>query len=126
FGANASRGWMLRFDADLNPTGAPGAFGWDHTPSLVPRAAAPGYVGSAPYLIMTKYNFYVDGGGNGENRIAVLDPFATQIDGFSGGTVMKEVAAILGGTPDPDAGPSYPTAVKEWCINTAAVDPFTH
>jgi len=126
FGANAARGWMLQFDADLNPTGAPGAFGWDHTPSLVPRAAAPAYVGTAPYLIMTKYNFYAGIGGNGENKIAVLDPFATQVDGFSGGTVMKEVATILGGTPDPDQGPSYPTAVKEWCINTAAVDPFTH
>src|SRR5436190_13293382 len=126
FGTNAVRGWMLQFDADLNPSGAPGAFGWDHTPSLVPLAAAPGYAGTAPYLIMTKYNFYVGSGGNGENRIAVLDPFATQVDGFSGASVMKEVATKLGGTPDPDQGPSFPTAVKEWCINTAVVDPFTH
>jgi len=125
FGSNAVRGWMLQFDADLNSTGAPGAFGWDHTPSLVPLSAAPGYLGPAPYLIMTKYNFYA-GIGNGENRIAVLDPFATQIDGFSGATVMKEVVTILGATPDPDQGPSFPTAVKEWCINTAVVDPFRH
>jgi hypothetical protein len=33
------------------------------------------------------------------------------------------VYTILGGTPDPDNGP---LAVKEWCINTALVDPFTH
>jgi hypothetical protein len=125
FGTNAARGWMLQFDADLNVAGVSGAFGWDHTPSLVPLAAVPGYVGSAPYLIMTKYNFYAGTGGNGENKIAVLDPFATQVDGFSGATVMKEVATILGGTPDSDAGPSFPTAVKEWCINTAVVDPFT-
>jgi hypothetical protein len=126
FGSNAVRGWMLQFDPNLNPSGVPGAFGWDHTPSLVPREAAPGYAGTAPYLIMTKYNFYAGTGGNGENRIAVLDPFATQVDSYTGGIVMKEVATILGATPDPDAGPSYPNAVKEWCINTAAVDPFKH
>ena len=125
FGINAVRGWLLQFDKDLNPTGAPGAFGWDHTPSLVPRSAVPGYTGAAPYLIMTKYNFYADTGGDGTNRIAVLDPFATQHDAYSGATVMKEVETILGATPDPDVGPSYPNAVKEWCINTAAVDTFT-
>jgi len=125
-GANASRGWMLQFDAALNPAGAPGAFGWDHTPSLVPKSAVPGYVGPSSYLIMTKYNFYAGAGGNGLNKIAILDPLATQHDAFSGATVMKEVATILGATPDPEAGPSYPGAVKEWCINTAAVDTFTH
>jgi len=126
FGVNAQRGWMLQFDAALNPAGAPGAFGWDHTPSLVPAAAAPVYSGTSSYLIMTKYNFYAGTGGNGENKIGLLDPLVAQVDGFSGETVMKEVATILGATPDPDAGPSYPTAVKEWCINTAVVDPFTH
>ena len=124
-GTNASRGWMLQFDKDLNPAGPPGAFGWDHTPSLVSRSAVPGYVGSAPYFIMTKYNFYAGGGGNGENKIAVVDPLAAQVDGYSGIAVMKEVRTILCATPDPDAGPSFPTAVKEWCINTAAVDTFT-
>jgi type IV secretory pathway protease TraF len=125
-GANASRGWMLQFDSALNPAGAPGAFGWDHTPSLVPKSAVPGYVGPSSYLIMTKYNFYAGAGGNGLNKIAILDPLATQHDAFSGATVMKEVATILGATPDPEPGPSYPGAVKEWCINTAAVDTFTH
>jgi hypothetical protein len=28
-------------------------------------------------------------------------------------------------TPDPDVGPGFPNAVREWCINTAAVDPFS-
>jgi hypothetical protein len=125
-GANASRGWMLQFDADLNPAGAPGAFGWDHTPSLVPKSAVPGYGGPSSYLIMTKYNFYAGAGGNGLNKIAILDPLATQHDAYSGATVMKEVATILGATPDPEAGSSFPGAVKEWCINTAAVDTFTH
>src|SRR5262249_10170130 len=31
---------------------------------------------------------------------------------------------VLGPTPDPDF-PGTPGAVREWCINTAAVDPFT-
>jgi hypothetical protein len=123
FGYNDVRGWMLQFNATLSPAGVPGAFGWDHTPSLVPRAAVPGYAGAAPYLIMTKYNLYAGSGGNGQNKIAVLDPFASQIDGLTGAPVMKEVYTILGGTPDPDNGP---LAVKEWCINTALVDPFTH
>ncbi len=30
----------------------------------------------------------------------------------------------MGVTPDPDF-PTFPGAVREWCINTAAVDPFT-
>ena len=125
-GANAVRGWMLQFDAALNPSGVPGAFGWDHTPSIVPRSAVPGYSGSSPYLLMTKYNFYAGLGGNGENKIAVLDPGASQVDAYSGATVMQEVKTILDPTPDPDAGAEYPTAVREWCINTAVVDSFTH
>ena len=124
-GENWFRGWMLQFDATLNPSGVPGAFGWDHTPSIVPPSAVPGYSGSSPYLLMTKYNFYAGLGGNGENKIAVLDPGASQVD-VSGATVMKEVKTIVGVTPDPDAGPEYPTAVKEWCINSAVVDTFTH
>jgi len=36
---------------------------------------------------------------------------------------MKEVITMLGVTPDPGTG--FPEAVKEWCINTAAIDPFT-
>ena len=37
---------------------------------------------------------------------------------------MKEVITQLGVPPDPDS-PTFPGAVREWCINTAAVDPFT-
>jgi hypothetical protein len=126
FGTNASRGWLMQFDSLLVPTGAPGAFGWDITPSLVPTSAVPGYGGSAPYLIFTKYNFYAaPGGGDGVNKIAVLDPDDTQIDSFSGETVMKESRVIAGVTPDPQYRPTYPNAVKEWCINTAVVDPAT-
>ena len=39
-------------------------------------------------------------------------------------SVMKEVITILGVTPDPEF-PQYPGAVREWCINTAAVDPIS-
>ena len=74
---------------------------------------------------MTKYNNYAGvGTGNGKNRIAILDPNATEKDPIIPSTlVMNEVLTILGVTPDPGAG--IPGAVKEWCINTAAVDPFT-
>ena len=29
FGAHNARGWLLQFDAPLNPVGVPGGFGWD-------------------------------------------------------------------------------------------------
>ena len=39
---------------------------------------------------------------------------------------MREVLTVIGCTPDPDFfGAAYPNAVREWCINTAVVDPFT-
>lgn len=38
---------------------------------------------------------------------------------------MQDVLTILGPTPDAEQFPAYPNAVREWCINTAAVDPFT-
>jgi hypothetical protein len=57
---------MLQFDAALNPSGVPGAFGWDHTPSIVPGPPVPDYSGSSPYLLMTKYNFYAGWAATGE------------------------------------------------------------
>jgi len=71
---------------------------------------------------MTKYNNYAGvGTGDGANRIAILDPRASQTDSISGLPVMREVMTILG--PTFESGTSGP--VKEWCINTAAVDPAT-
>ena len=54
-------------------------------------------------------------------RLAVLDPRAGQTDAISGLPIMREVITILG--PTFESGTSGP--VKEWCINTAAVDPYT-
>ena len=65
--------------------------------------------GSSSYLLMTKYNNYADPGigGNGSNKIAVLDPMNAEIDPVSGATVMKEVLTALGPTPirRPTGGP---------------------
>ena len=71
---------------------------------------------------MTKYNDYSDPGigGSGSNKIAVLDPMNTEIDPVTGATVMKEVLTALGPTPN-----TGQPGVREWCINTAAIDPFT-
>jgi hypothetical protein len=115
------RGWMLHFNSDLSKTKIPGSFGWDDTPSIVPASLVASYTGTSKYLLMTKYNNYIGiGTGNGENRIAILDPNATENDPILPSVkVMKEVITILGPTPDPRGG------VKEWCINSAAVDPFT-
>jgi hypothetical protein len=115
-------GWMLHFDASLTQTKTPGAFGWDNTPSIVPRTMVPAYTGSSSYLLMTKYNNYGGvGTGDGKNRIAILDPNQSQADAVTGVAVMKEILTQLGPTPDP----GYPGGVMEWCINTAAVDPLT-
>lgn len=122
------RGWMLHFSADLSQTKIPGGFGWDITASVVPAAAVPSYTGSSSYLIFTKYNDYAGiDGGTGVNRMAVLDPNDTMVEphaSSNGLLVMKEILAIAGVTPDTNRLPQFPNAVKEWCINTAAVDPI--
>ena len=121
FGTHNARGWLLHFDATLATQSTPGGFGWDNTPSIVPAAMVPSYAGTSSYLLMTKYNNYRGvGTGNGINQLAVIDPHATQIDSISGRTIMKEILTIAG--PTLEAGST--TAVKEWCINTAAVDPL--
>jgi len=119
-GENNYRGWLLHFNSTLTQTKIPGAFGWDDTASIVPASVVPSYHGSSSYLLMTKYNNYANAGGNGSNKIAILDPMNTEIDPVSGATVMNEVLTILGPTPNTGL-----PGVREWCINSAAVDPFT-
>jgi hypothetical protein len=120
------RGWLLHFNSDLTQTKIPGSFGWDDTPSIVPASLVSSYQGSSAYLLMTKYNNYAGiGTGDGHNRIAILDPNAPENDPVLPATqVMKEVITVLGVTKD-KTFPGFPGAVREWCINTAAVDPFT-
>lgn len=123
FGSHNGRGWLLHFDATLASARTPGGFGWDNTPSVLPAAMVPSYTGPSSYLLMIKYNNYLGAGtGDGVNRIAIIDPGATQTDAISGLPILREVLTIAGITPE--NGISGP-AVKEWCINTAAVDPLT-
>lgn len=121
FPSHNARGWLLQFDAQLNPAGAPGSFGWDVSPSVIPATMVSSYSGSSTYLLALKYNNY-DGVGTGDglNKLAVLDPKATQADPIIPSvTVMREVITILG--PTLEAGST--TARREWCINTMAADP---
>ena len=123
--SNHSRGWLLHLNGALTQTNAAGGFGWDDTASVVPASMVPSYTNGSPYLLMVKYNNYA-GAGDGVNKIALLDPSNTMADPYSGGTtVMKEVLSIAGPTPDVDITNNFPNAVREWCINSAAVDPFT-
>jgi hypothetical protein len=117
---NHDRGFMLHFNAALSQLKIPGAFGWDDTASVVPASMVPSYTGTSSYLIFTKYNNYADSGGNGQNKIAILDPNFTEIDPITGIPVMNEVLTILGPTANPNL-----RGVYEWCINSAAVDPAT-
>jgi hypothetical protein len=115
------RGWLLHFDSSLTTTKTPGSFGWDSTPSVVPSGAVPSYAGTSSYLIVTKYNNYEGAGGDGVNKVAVLDPNASQQDEYSNVpmNVMQEVITVTGATSDGGNG------FREWCINTIAVDPIT-
>jgi hypothetical protein len=117
-----NRGWLLHFDSTLATLKTPGSFGWDDTVSIVPAAAAPLYTGMSSYLLMTKYNNYIGiGNGDGQNKLAILDPNGTQQDQYSTKpvTVMKEVQTILGPPGSPEGG------LYEWCINSAVVDAAT-
>ncbi len=129
---NGSRGFMLHFSSDLTVEKPPGGFGWDNTAAVVPASMVPSYTGTSTYLLFTKYNNYADGGsdnGDGVNRIAVLDPTATEVDAHAssdGMLIMREVLTVIGPTVDAALrSTTYPYAVREWCIDTAAVNPAT-
>ena len=124
-GGNHRRGWLLHFDATLTQSKTPGAFGWDDTASIVRSSLVPSYQGSSPYLLLTKYNNYVQAGGDGVNKLAILDPRDHMTDPISGAQVMKEILTVAGPTPDTEYLADHPNAVREWCINTAAIDPAT-
>lgn len=119
------RGWLLHFNRDLSVEKIPGSFGWDDTASIVDASLVASYHGTSSYLLMTKYNNYASiNTGDGHNRVAILDPNAAENDPVIPTTqVMQEVITQLGVTPDPNF-PDLPGAVREWCINTAAVDPI--
>jgi hypothetical protein len=122
-GSHHERGWLLHFSSDLTVQKTAGAFGWDDTASIIDASLVTSYQGTSKYLVMTKYNDYAQAGGTGRNQVAILDPNATQPDSVLGNPVMKEVLTAVGQTADPSVG--VPGAVREWCINMAAVDPFT-
>lgn len=124
FASHHDRGWLLHFDSSLRTQKIPGSFGWDDTASVVPSSCVPQYAGNSKYLLLTKYNNYAGIGGNGVNQLAVLDPQKAQADFvFPEVAVMREVLAINAPTPDPGwVNNGYPNAVREWCINTAAID----
>jgi hypothetical protein len=115
------RGWLLHFNATLSRVKTPGSFGWDNTVSVLPARAVPGYSGTSPYLLVSKYNNYLGIGphGNGRNRVAVLDPRASQKDSYARTEVMKAVQTVLSPTHEPG---TPARARYEWCINSAAVD----
>ncbi len=52
---------------------------------------------------------------------SIVDPHDNQPGRFSSATVMRELLTVLG----PIAAPYHPGGRKEWCINTATVDPLT-
>jgi hypothetical protein len=120
FPTHNARGWLLQFDALLNPVGVPGSFGWDVSPTVIPASMVPSYTGTSTYLLAQKYNNYRGvGSGDGMNRMAVLDPKAAQADPVVPAVqVMREVMTMLSPTQDGNT-----TGRREWCINTMAADP---
>lgn len=125
---NGSRGFLLRFSGDLSITKTPGGFGWDYTAGIVPASSVPSYTGASSYLLFCKYNDYFFQDGTGVNRVALLDPNATQIDPHASATglvEMREVLTVIAPTPDSE-NPGVPNAVREFCINAPAVNPATN
>ncbi len=120
------RGSLSHFSGDLQTTYTPGSFGWDDTVSIVPATMVPGYDGPSTYLLMTKYNDYANGGvGSGVNKIAIIDPKVDTLDDpVTHVPAMKTVKSVAGLTHD-SSFPNNPDAVREWCINTAVVDPVS-
>jgi len=108
-GDNDDRGWLLHFDSSLSVLKTPGLFGWDVTDSIVNASLVPSYQGNSTYLLATKYNNY----DAGQYSMAILDPQRGILDSQSGVTVMAPVLSM----PSPSK--------LEWCVNSAAVDPFT-
>jgi hypothetical protein len=119
FPSNDARGWLLHFNATLTQTKIPGGFGWDTTASVVPARAVPGYHGTSRYLLVTKYNNYVEAGGHGHNEMAVLDPTASEKDPYNKVRTMKTVETILSPVhvPGEARGARY-----EWCSTSAVAD----
>jgi len=122
-GSNNYRGWLLHFSGDLGTTKLPGQFGWDDTASVVPASAVPSYSGPSSYLLLTKDNNYAGNNGDGVNKLALMDPNSTSVDTLTNTTVMNPFLTVVGVTPDPRYDQTYPNAVREWCINSAAIDP---
>jgi len=128
---NGSRGFLLHFSADLQIKKLSGGFGWDYTAAIVPTNMVPSYAGPSSYLLFSKYNNYASADGNAVNRIALLDPNTAQTDPHptaNGLSEMREALTAIGCTPDAEyinTTNPLPFAVREWCINTAAVDPAT-
>jgi hypothetical protein len=122
WGSNHYRGWLRHYDATLTQSKPSGAFGWDITASIVPVSLVPSYHGTSSYLLLSKYNDYAGIGGTGVNKVAILDPNDTMTDASTGAVVMKEILIIAGPTPDSEY-PGVLGAVREWCVNTVAVDP---
>jgi len=121
FPSNHDRGWLLHFNSDLTVSKTPGSFGWDDTPSVVPANLVRSYGGSETYLLLSKYNNYAGVGGDGKNRIALVEPNHPTTDPIANILTMNAFATVLGPTPDAEF-PNTPGAVREWCVNSAAID----
>jgi RHS repeat-associated protein len=129
---NGARGWLLHFSPDLQRAFAPGAFGWDSTPALVPASFVSQYSGQSSYLVVTQYNNAAganDGDwGDGVNRLAILDPGSTQLEthvSSNGLLVMKEVASIQNPSLDnvtAGMNPAARNARHQWFTSSPAVD----
>src|SRR5580704_15915230 len=127
---NGSRGFLLYFSSDPTTTKTPGAFGWDNTPAVVSSSMVTSYAGSATYLLVSSYNDSVGQvDGQGVNKVALLDPTATETDSHAssnGLSVMREILDATSPTPDAaNQNSTFPSAVLPWLGNAFAVNAAT-
>jgi hypothetical protein len=127
---NGSRGFLLHFNNALTTTKTPGAFGWDNTAAIVSTSMVTSYTGTSTYLLLSNYDDYAgQGDGQGVNKVALLDPTATETDSHAssnGLSVMREVLDAVGPTPDAaNQNSTFPSAVLPWIGNAYAVNAAT-
>src|SRR5262249_46036955 len=99
-GSNHGRGWLLHFSGDLQTEKPPGDLAWVPPPRTAPASMVPSYNGQSSYLLMVKYNNYKSLGGDGVNKMAILDPTEAMTDPVAAMDMMCPVLTITGVTPD--------------------------
>ena len=91
----------MHFSSDLATEYTPAAYGWDYTNAIVPASMVPSYHGTSSYLLFCNTKLRrprlagVGGLWRRLNKIAILDPNATQVDPHPGANGLLEMREVM-------------------------------